>query len=161
LLELDNGDLLSKSDGSSLIKIWSVKTGELVKSIDCGVKFASGFILINYNKLAFIDQRDESIQIWNLSSDRFEKTLVDVDQLPEINSDYGKSQLIQLSNGNLIYSNTSDESLTIWDVENGQVLRRFGNDLKLCPPILALPGDRIAVANRNKIDVWNANTGEL
>jgi WD40 repeat protein len=137
LVELDNGDALALLQSGTMI-MWSVKTGELIKTIECrGVQRASNLILLKNGAVAFISN-SETIQIRSLNSGQLVQTLVDVKKPPG----YKLEILIALTNGNLVSANwplISKNFIQIWNAESGQILKRLDSEGVSC--LLALPNE--------------------
>jgi WD40 repeat protein len=179
LAELENGNILGvcadvyESYEQSL-KIWDIKNGELIKTIDA--QFGDRdptpiLVVLKDDKVALSDKYREQLEgvvrIYNLTTGELEKTL----KPPSIERwdyEYVKTVLVtQLSNRNLAILVRPDSSnrgyVVIWSLESEHPLRMI--ECRRCECFLALPNDLLAAGiNRDRegsIEIWNTNTGEL
>jgi WD40 repeat protein len=138
------------------VKIWSIKTGELTKTIQARVYDVSCVKLLQDGNVS-LGSSDDSISIWNLNSG------VMINKLNADEQHSGKvTQLELLSNGNLacLREDRQTDTLDVLNIQDGTLVRLATIPMPRLPVILALPNQQLAVSSfyTGQITILDSNT---
>jgi len=162
----NNGKLLATSDGGGKIRLWDLRSGELIRTVDAHANYIVKIIFSNSGEFLASSSLDGQVKIWEVNSGSLEQNIgseglpmnllfsEDEKELIVITSGDGieswnikKGSLISRakpekrfisdsvyyharnydvsSNGKWLASCGNDGKVRVYDIETGQVLKRF------------------------------------
>ncbi|MHA2339144.1 MAG: WD40 repeat domain-containing protein, partial [Candidatus Hodarchaeales archaeon] len=107
----DQTCLVSGSEDRS-IKIWDIKTGELLRTIPFTTNFAENLLILDYNNYLISGGRDTLIRIWDYKTGK---------QIGTIKGHYDEIRsIIELPDEKLIASGSDDGTVRVFDIDKMQ-----------------------------------------
>jgi len=144
------------------IKIWNLKTGKLIKTLDaCCLTYS---VTISNDNKYIVASNNVDARIWDLKTGKLIKIL---------NKYYGDINSVGISADNkYIVSGSNDKTIKIWDLDETV---KITWDIKTGELIKSIKGDNwvysVAISSDSKyivsgssddtIKIWNLNTGKL
>ncbi|MBD2001857.1 MULTISPECIES: WD40 repeat domain-containing protein [Cyanophyceae] len=165
----DGQILVSHSPGET-IKLWNLKTGKLLRTLNEKV-YAAGVVAItpDVQTLVTVDQKapfnnDKTIKVWNLKTNKLLRTLNGHSQ--QVN------RLAIAADGQTLVSASDDKKVLVWNLKTGKRLQTINPQstpilsIALSPngQILATGGGESVDQNTSKdtsIKLWDSKTGKL
>ncbi|MEM7553917.1 MAG: WD40 repeat domain-containing protein [Cyanobacteria bacterium P01_A01_bin.84] len=163
------------SDGKTLvsgsfdhtIKVWNLKTGKMVRTLDFHKDGVNSVVLTPDAKLlvsaggAAQTNTDTKIKVWDLNQGKLVRTLK--------GHKMGVKSLLILPDGQTLISASYDKTIKVWNLRTGKLLRTlighkaWVKTLALSPDgkILASGGGSPAAKTDRKIRIWDLSTGKL
>ncbi|MEW5859647.1 MAG: WD40 repeat domain-containing protein [Cyanobacteriota bacterium] len=164
-----NGQILVSHSPGGAIKLWNLKTGKLLRTLNEKV-YAAGVVAItpDAQTLVTVDRKaqdnDKTIKVWNLKTNKLLRTL------------NGHSQPINhleiSADGQTLVSASADKKVLVWNLKTGKRLQTINpqstpiRSIALSPnsQILATGGGEYVDQNTSKdtsIQLWDIKTGKL
>nr|WP_242040684.1 WD40 repeat domain-containing protein [Coleofasciculus sp. FACHB-1120] len=165
----DGQILVSHSPGAA-IKLWNLKTGKLLRTLNEKV-YAAGIVAItpDVQTLVTVDQKapfnnDKTIKVWNLKTNKLLRTLNGHSQ--QVN------RLAIAADGQTLVSASDDKKVLVWNLKTGKLLQTINPQstptlsIALSPngQMLATGGGEFMDQNTSKdtsIKLWDIKTGKL
>ena len=148
----DNNLIVSGSyDGT--LKIWDVKTGKCVSTLDEHQDAVRSVALNPDANLALSGSFDCSLKLWDISTNKCLRTFIG--HTGEIHS------VCFSSDGKFALSGAFDRTLKYWDINSGKCLRTFEDDADVYSVCLS-QDNRFAISGNGDatLKVWDIHTGE-
>jgi WD40 repeat protein len=155
-----DGETLASSNRQETIKLWNLKTGELLRTL----KGNSSFLIVNSVAISPDGQTlassgwQETIKLWNLKTGELLRTL-------KGNSSFLMVTCMAISpDGQTIASGGGDENtIKLWNLKTGELLRTLvGHSNTVFSVAISPNGQTIFSGSGDKtIKTWNLKTGEL
>ncbi len=150
LTVLGDGRLASGSFDQS-IKLWDVKTGQCVQTLQRHSEEVTALTLLGDGRLAS-GSSDSSIKLWDVKTGQCVQTLQGHSR--------GVNALTLLGDGRLA-SGSFDESIKLWDVQTGQCLQTLQGHSDTVIALTLLGDGCLASGSRDKsIKLWDVQTGQ-
>jgi len=141
--------LISSSLNEKTVNLWVLNSGKLIKTLDFG------FIMPNPSTNALAVVRRGEVSLYEINTGELLDTIKD--------QDIAVSGLAYSSDGNLLASETEQETVKIWRVANHENILTLGDRGEgLRNPVFSPNGEVIATGNMYNahIDFWNVRTGK-
>jgi len=158
----DGLNLLSGAQNSET-RLWDIKNGaELSRYTDHQEPVYS----VDYSpdgRLAVSGSWDTTLRIWDVQTNRSLRTLGAVDNVdPDVGHTDWVVEVDFTSDGKRVLSSSYDGTLILWDVQTGEIIRRFDHGVKLWSSAISAD-ERLAAsgADDGSLKVWDVQTGEL
>ncbi len=126
-LSLD-GTTLASSKNDNTIKLLDVKTGELKNSLT-GHSSVITFIAFSSDGKTLVSEGKETIKLWNIMTGELRSTIAKGTKCFCSSVLSPNGQTLAIFNRGVQNGGTSGRSVTLWDVETGQLIRTFNEDL--------------------------------
>jgi WD40 repeat protein len=169
------------------IKLWDVTSGKVIKSIQ--TKFRSVNTVNFYKNDNYVVSTGDYIAIHDLKTDSLVKkidlfrnyigefsmnsngyacaefdyrsVLVDLEKGEKIRDIPGFNKNAISSDGNLIVNETRTDSLQLYDIASGKILRRFHLDASIWKIAFSPDGKNLAVGSTGVLTVFDVATGNM
>jgi WD40 repeat protein len=164
-----NSQILVSHSAGGAIKLWNLKTGKLLRTLNEKV-YAAGVVAItpDAQTLVTVDRKaqanDKTIKVWNLKTNKLLRTL------------NGHSQPVNhleiSADGQTLVSASNDKKVLVWNLKTGKRLQTINpqstpiRSIALSPngQLLATGGGEYVDQNTSKdtsIQLWDIKTGKL
>jgi WD40 repeat protein len=155
----DGKKIVSSRRQNGIIQIWNVDTGRELQKLEIDgflVRFPTfspdGKKIVVMEEMRWVNKI--ITRLWDVDSDsaNFGKEL----RKMEGHFEYGFSpdgKTIITSDWNSEEPNT----VRIWDTDSGKELHKLTMDASICDVIFSPDGNKVAIANENGIEIWDAN----
>lgn len=165
------------------IKIWSLKSAYLMKTLEGCNECKTTFEIDPTGKFIITGHNDSSIKIWELASGTLLNTLSgpEYKRIEQIKIDPTGRYLVAIFGGIYIYSTEKDKIVNIWSLKTGELIKSISglanaeidSDGKFLishsiPPteVIQVPSGFARVEKENNsdnstINIWNLNSGNL
>ncbi|MFE1744253.1 WD40 repeat domain-containing protein [Coleofasciculus sp. H7-2] len=164
-----NGQILVSHSPGEAIKLWNLKTGKLLRTLNEKV-YAAGVVAItpDAQTLVTVDSKaqinDKTIKVWNLKTNKLLYTLKGHSQ--QVN------RLEIAADGRTLVSASDDKKVLVWNLKTGKLLQTINpqstpiRSIALSPngQMLATGGGDNVDQNTSKdtsIKLWDIKTGKL
>ena len=151
-----DSQLLASSSGDKTIKLWQLKSGELLRAFPGAHSDTIWSIGISQNGQTLVSgSGDKTVKIWNLNTGKLLRTLVG-------HKDAVRSVAVS-SDGKIVASGSADKTVKIWNLNTGQLLHTLtGHTGKIISIAISPNGEMVASGSNDKtIKLWNPQTGRL
>lgn len=151
-----DGQILASGGNDRAIKLWDLKTGELMRAISDAHAGAIWSVAIDPGGDKVISSSsDRTIKVWDLSTGRPIRTLrghTDTVRVVAVSPD-----------DKHIVSGSSDRTIKVWDLSTGVLLRTLKGHTDTVRALAISPNGYTIVSGGadNVVRVWNLNTGQL
>ena len=159
----DHKRIVSGSDDNS-IKIWNAENSELIKTLNGHTDRVFSVCFSSDNKRIASGSGDDSIKIWDADTGELINTLNG--HTNSVRTVCFSSDLVaeaQVLNNKRIISGSDDNSIKIWNAENGELIKTLnGHTDWVFSVCFSSDNKRIVSGSYDKsIKIWNTDTGEL
>jgi WD40 repeat protein/tRNA A-37 threonylcarbamoyl transferase component Bud32 len=148
-----DGQLLASGSYDKTIKLWSLRTGELLHTLSEHTHRITCIVISRDGQLLASSSYDKTIKLWALSSGELLQTLV---------GHPGRVRYISFSpNGQTLIS-SGDEEVKVWAVRTGKLLRTIAGNSGSARLVTFSPdGYSCAVGSLDgSLELWNPHTGK-
>jgi len=145
-----SGDkIVSGSFFNHTIKIWSLKSGKLLKTLNVHVRTVDS-VAVSGDKI-ISGNSDDTIKIWSLKSGKLLKTL----------KGHRDAVYSVAVSGDKIVSGSGDDTIKIWSFKSGKLLKTLKGHRDDVSSV-AVSGDKIVSGSRDDtIKIWSLKSGKL
>jgi WD40 repeat protein len=151
---LKDQEVISTCSDPSKLRIWNLKKGALVRTLDCGLEL--GDIVVPTSDLcvcAVTAIGHSSIEVWDLRIGK---------QIHTLQGHRSKVTALAVLDGQHIVSGSEDNTLRLWDLASGTCLRVLsGHDDSIAALATLSPILVASCAADKTIRLWNIATGEV
>jgi WD40 repeat protein len=146
--------LVSGSDDKN-IKIWDIKSGDLLRTIEGHTSRINAVSLSADNQILVSGSADQKVILWNPITGSKLKTLAG-------HSDWVNAVVIS-PNRHIIASSSNDKKIQIWHPETGKILRTIKDNSDFIRALSTDVNGQVVVSSGDDktIKVWNLNTGKV
>ncbi|MGH2415958.1 MAG: pentapeptide repeat-containing protein, partial [Microcystaceae cyanobacterium] len=164
-----DGQTLASGGFDQTIKLWNIQIGLEYRTLQGHSDWVRGVTFSPDGKLLASCSSDQTIKIWDCSTGYELQTLRGhTAQVTTISfSPISQSPLAPPlergagGEGGILVSGSEDQTLRLWDVENGQCLKILEGHTSLISSVaFSADGQTLASCEEQKIKLWNLNTGE-
>lgn len=163
-----DGSLVVSGNVGGPIKVWSTKTWELIKTLDGGgplVFSADGKFLISDGISADgmvtngedTGPREGALMRWD--------TTTWAPQVLQFGHEAAISAMSITTDGRFVATGSFDESIKVWDMKTGEIVRTFKEGVRVPASIAISPdGETLAVSYRDgsaSVEVWDISAGKI
>ena len=151
-----DSQLLASSSGDKTIKLWQLKSGELLRAFPGAHSDTIWSIGISQNGQTLVSgSGDKTVKIWNLNTGELLQTLVGHTNTV--------SSVAISQDGQTVVSGSGDKTVKIWNLNTGKLLRTLvGHTDAVRSVAVSSDGKIIASGSADKtVKIWNLNTGQL
>ena len=142
-----NGKFIISGSNDLTIRIWDLKTGDLIKTIEGHENWVSSVSLTPNGKFIVSGAFDHTIRIWELETGRLVNTLKG--HKSWINT------VAVTPNGEFIISGSNDNSICIWDFETGSLINTLHEDGLLVNTLAISPNGKFIISGADdNICIW-------
>jgi len=146
-----NDNLVISANHANLVKVWDVKTGNIIRTFAGHDDWVYSIKLTSDNKTLISGSFDHTIKIWDFSSGKLLNTL-------KGHSD-GVSLLALSTDNRYLYSYSVDMQIKIWDLQKGEEATSFSTGTKVLGMSVSADGKYLAVAlEDNTIAVYSIDS---
>lgn len=149
------GQTLASAGEDQQIRVWSINTGQLLRSLSGHTDTIWSIAISPDGKLLVSGSADQTIKIWNLQTGKLNRTL----------SGHGETVwAVAISpDGKLLVSGSADQTIKIWNLATGKQLRTLsGHQGPVRSLAISPDGNLLASGSTDKtIKLWNLQTGKL
>ena len=146
------------------INLWSAETGQLMRTIDLKFAIVNSIAFSPDGKTIAAGGENNFITLWNIESGQ-ETTRIK--KSGNINNDIisiafsPDGKMLALGYGKTISFGNNNDTVKLFDAENGQELKPLAGQLNILRSLTFSPDGRIIAAGSNKtVTLWNAETGQ-
>jgi len=150
-----DGTLLATTSEDNTVRIWDANTGEELKVID---EPDPGFVEFDPGRtrlaIPIATGTDSRVEIRDVNTGQVLRTLIGHED--DVNDvDFSKD-------GSRVATASSDGTIRIWDMSNGEELMRFGQESALYV-VKFSPDDRFiaAAGHDGRVKIWDVESGDL
>ncbi|MBD1214582.1 MAG: hypothetical protein H9534_17995 [Dolichospermum circinale Clear-D4] len=150
-----NGQTLASGSWDTTIKLWNVKTGNLLQTLEGHSDWVRSLAYSPDGQTLASGSNDETIKLWNVNTGSLLQTL-------EGHSDWVKS-LAYSPDGQTLASGSDDNTIKLWNVKTGKLLQTLeGHSNSVYSVAYSPDGQTVASGSKDKtIKLWNVKTGKL
>jgi WD40 repeat protein len=150
-----NGQTLASGSDDKTIKLWNVKTGNLLQTLEGHSDLVRSVAYSPNGQTLASGSRDSTIKLWNVNTGNLLQTL-------EGHSDWVRS-LAYSPDGQTLASGSYDNTIKLWNVNTGNLLQTFTGHSDLVRSVAYSPdGQTLASGSLDKtIKLWDIKTGNL
>jgi WD40 repeat protein/uncharacterized caspase-like protein len=151
-----DSQILASCASDRAIKLWDLKTGELIRAISDAHAGAIWSVAIDPSGDKLISgSSDRTIKVWDLSTGQLIRTLgghTDTVRIVAVSPD-----------DKYIISGSSDRTIKVWDLSTGVLLRTLTGHTETVRALAISPNGYTIVSGGadNVVRIWNLNTGQL
>jgi len=149
-----DGEQILTSSRDRTARIWSFASGEMLKSFAEGHDFLASHAIVFRDGARFLTSGiDSTVRIWDMATGTETRTYTGT----------GASGLVALSRDERWILTASGNAGILWDVESGQVARKFGGHHSEVSAIAFSPDDRYVFTADvgGRMRLWEGATGEI
>lgn len=160
LLVLPDGNVASSSlRPYAEIRIWNITSGQTVKQLTGHTNSIYSLYMLSDGLLAS-GSADKTIKIWNTTSGEIEKSLVQsATMFPPTIAIYSLAELPDHTLASC--SNIPNIEIIIWNVKNGQQLRKlYGHKYPSKSLVVLSDGRLVSGSEDEAIRIWDTSTGQ-
>ncbi|KAJ3082307.1 hypothetical protein HDU99_003071, partial [Rhizoclosmatium hyalinum] len=163
----DSKSVVSGS-GDMTVKLWSVETGECVKTFEGHSGSVRSVAFSPDSKTVVSGSHDNTVKLWSVETGELRKTLV---------GHFSWVTAVAYSpDGKTVVSGSNDNTVKLWDVETGKCLKTFEGHFSVVLSVAFSPDGKIIASgsgHRNllwntqvkisdkTVKLWSVETGEL
>jgi WD40 repeat protein len=146
--------LVSGSDDKN-IKIWDIKSGDLLRTLEGHTSRINAVSLSADNQILVSGSADQKVILWNPITGSKQKTLAG-------HSDWVNAVVIS-PNRHIIASSSNDKKIQIWHPETGKILRTIKGNTDFIRALSTDVNGKVLVSSGDDktIKVWNLNDGKV
>ena len=145
------GGLLASGSCDKTVRIWDVKSGEGVRTLEGHSRAVYSVCGLEGGLLAS-GSDDKTVRIWDVKSGEGVRTL-------EGHQDYVRS--VCGLEGGLLASGSDDKTVRIWDVKSGEGVRTLEGHSYSVTSVCGLEGGLLASgSDDNTVRIWDVNSGK-
>ncbi len=150
-----NGKYAVSGSDDCTIRIWSLETGKLVRTLEGHNNWVRAVAVMPNNKYVVSGSYDHTIRVWNLETGELIRVLKGHED--------GINALAVTQNGKYVVSGSWDCTIRIWDMETGNLTRVLkGHKRRVNTVTVTLNGKYIVSGSNDRtIRFWNLETGKL
>ncbi|HCF29057.1 MAG TPA: hypothetical protein DEV81_18060 [Cyanobacteria bacterium UBA11049] len=151
-----DSQLLASSSGDKTIKLWQLKSGELLRAFPGAHSDTIWSIGISHDGQTLVSSSgDKTVKIWNLNTGELLRTLVG-------HTDTVSSVAIS-QDGQTVVSGSGDKTVKIWNLNTGKLLRTLVGHTDAVRSVAVNSDGKIVASGSadNTVKIWNLNTGKL
>jgi hypothetical protein len=150
-----DSQILASSSGDRTMKLWQLKTGELIRSIPNAHAGTIWSVEIDPDGEKLVSaSSDCTVKIWDLHTGKLLRTL-------QGHTDTVRTVAVS-PDDQYIVSGSSDRTLKVWDLNTGVLLRTLTGHKDTVRAVAISPNSYTIVSGGadNLVKIWNLNTGE-
>jgi WD40 repeat protein len=150
-----DGQTLASGSRDNTIKLWDVKTGNLLQTLEGHSSFVYSVAYSPDGQTLASGSFDKTIKLWNVNTGKLLQTLT------------GHSSFVYSvaysPDGQTLASGSRDRTIKLWNVNTGKLLQTLtGHSDSVYSVAYSPDGQTLASGSRDKtIKLWNVNTGNL
>ncbi len=149
-----DGQTLASGSNDNTIKLWDVKTGNLLQTLTSHSKLVTS-VAYSPNSQTLASGGDKTIKLWDVKTGNLLKTLS--------GHSYLVTSVAYSPNSQTLASGSNDNTIKLWDVKTGNLLQTFtGHSYWVTSVAYSPNGQTLASgSNDNTIKLWDVKTGNL
>ena len=150
-----NGKYAVSGSDDCTIRIWSLETGKLVRTLEGHNNWVRAVAVTPNIKYVVSGSYDHTIRIWNLETGELIRVLKGHED--------GLNALAVTPNGKYVVSGSWDCTIRIWDLETGKLTRVLkGHTSRVNTVIVTFNGKHVVSGSNDRtIRIWDLETGKL
>ncbi|MBD0345744.1 MAG: serine/threonine protein kinase [Coleofasciculus sp. Co-bin14] len=148
-----DGQFLASGSYDKTIKLWSLRTGELLNTLSGHTNRISCIAISPDSQFLASGSYDKSIKLWALSTGELLQTLV---------GHLRRVKYLSFSPNAQTLVSSGDEEIKVWAVRTGKLLRNLAGNSNTAPLVAFSPdGHTCAIGSLNgTLELWNPHTGK-
>ncbi|MBN2735559.1 MAG: WD40 repeat domain-containing protein [Spirochaetales bacterium] len=148
LILTKDGSLIIHADKQGKLLLWSIKSGELVKTISAHEKTINSLIFSRDGKLLVTGSDDKKIKVW---------TIPEFNLLKEIDNTYSVESVSISIDGKYIFSGDANGRIHLWDFDSGKHLRVLNIHTKSVDSIECTSDNKFFISGSSdgSVIIWN------
>ena len=153
--DFDPEGVLLATGTFDMMRLWSVETGELVRTIEGHSDMVRSVAFAASPEIFATASDDRTVKVWQTRSGALLHTLKD-------HSDWVRSVAID-SHGRTLASGSDDRTIKIWDIERGTVRHTLRGHISFVMSVVFDPSGAILASGGYDatVRIWDAHRGQL
>ncbi|WP_437932652.1 AAA family ATPase [Sorangium sp. So ce291] len=153
------------------LKVWDLATGQLLRTLQGHTDTVNGVAVTPDGRIAVSASDDKTLKVWVLATGQLLRTIQEHTDESEDDEDdeddfwptYGVNGVAVTPDGRIAISASDDNTLKVWDLATGQLLRTLQGHTSFVNRVAVTPDGRLAVSASfdETLRVWDLATGQL
>ena len=155
-----DGELIAAGFGSGIIRVWSVRTGELVHVLQAN---EDGIPSVTFSRDGLLAScsRDQTVHIWNLASEKPILLVGGADEDGSYSHEGGVNTVAWHPTGRFLASGGHDEVVKIWDVTTGECMKILkGHTDSIVGVSWNDVGELVSCGSSGSVFFWDVESGD-